>query len=163
PSAAFGQASTCNGLTTIDYTTGPNFAVPGDVYTVRISLGTGSITNGTQLTVQKVRFDLDCNSSFPLTFPCTDEGAFVEYEGAGPVPATCGKVWTTGRGVPSAPTEVVSPPNTALVIPPNQATPPGFCHFEFKVKVLASPSIDATPNAIEELGGYTLIDGMCDN
>jgi hypothetical protein len=162
PSASFGQA-TCNGLTTIDYISAVNYAVPGDIVRVKLSLGTGSINLGTQLSIQRIRFDLDCNSNFPLTFPCTDEGAFIEYEGDGTITTTCGVVWTTGHAVGSAPNEVVFTPNVPLVIPPNQATPPGFCQLEFDVKVLAAPSIDATPNAIEEIGGYTLIDGMCDN
>src|SRR4029453_2104243 len=98
PALAFGQA-TCNGLTTIDYIGGPNYAVPGDVVTVRISFGTGSINLGTKLTIQRVRFDLDCNSNFPLAFPCTDEGAFTEYEGDGTITDSCGKIWTTGHPV----------------------------------------------------------------
>ena len=69
--------NTCNGLITIDYVTGPNFVIPGDVVRVRLTLGTGSIQGGTKLTVNRVRFDLDCNSGFPLVTPCTDEGMII--------------------------------------------------------------------------------------
>src|SRR5262245_20381841 len=118
PGTASGQA-TCNGLTTIDYVSGPNFAVPGDVLRVQLSLGTGSINLGTQLTIQRLRFDLDCNSNFPLSFPCTDEGAFVQYEGDATISTTCpGIVWTTGHAVSIAPNQVVFTPNVPLVIAP---------------------------------------------
>jgi len=59
-------AKTCNGLLTIDYVAGPNFPRPGDVVRVRLTLGTGSIQGGTKLTVNRLRFDLDCNSNFTL-------------------------------------------------------------------------------------------------
>ena len=39
PSLAWGQAQTCNGLVTIDYVTGSNFAVPGDTLRVRLHPG----------------------------------------------------------------------------------------------------------------------------
>ncbi len=163
PRSAHAQAQTCNGLTTIDYVSGPNFAVPGDVLRVRITLGTGSINGGTQLTIQRLKFELDCNSNFALGLPCTDEGAMVEYEGDGTITDTCGKVWTTGHPVSSAPNSVVFTPNTPVVIPANQAVPPGFCNVEFDVKVLAAPSIDVTPAFIEEVGGYTNLDAACNN
>ena len=43
PALAWGQADTCNGLVTIDYISGPNFAVVGDTLRVQMNLGTGSI------------------------------------------------------------------------------------------------------------------------
>jgi len=39
-------ARTCNGLLTIDYVAGQNFAKPGDVVRVELTIGTGSIQNG---------------------------------------------------------------------------------------------------------------------
>src|SRR3989442_11063114 len=41
PTAA--RSDTCNGFLTIDYVTGPSFALPGDTLRVRLTLGTGSI------------------------------------------------------------------------------------------------------------------------
>jgi hypothetical protein len=163
PSLVWGQAQTCNGLVTIDYVTGSNFAVPGDTLRVRLTLGTASINGGTQLTIQRLKFDLDCNSNFALGLPCTDEGSFVEYEGDSTITNTCGKTFTTGHATSATPNEVVFMPNTPIVIPANQAVPPGFCNIEFDIKVLASPSIDATPNFIEEVGGFTNLDAMCNN
>jgi hypothetical protein len=163
PATSWGQANTCNGLVTIDYVTGPNFAVPGDVLRVRLTLGTGSINGGTSLTINVLRFDLDCNSNFALGLPCTDEGAFVQYEGDSTISNTCGKTFTTGHAVGTAPNEVVFTPNTPIVIPANSSVPPGFCNIEFDIRVMAQPSVDATPTFIEEVGGYRNTDAMCNN
>src|SRR5262245_44687931 len=132
PTTAWGQAQTCNGLVSVDYVTGPNYAVPGDVLRVRLTLGTGSINGGTQLTIQRLRFDLDCNSNFALGLPCTDEGLMIEYEGDGTITNTCGKTFTSANAnFSTAPNEVVLTPNTPIVIPANQSVPPGFCNVEF--------------------------------
>src|SRR5262249_49319186 len=163
-SDSVGQAQTCNGIVTIDYVSGPAFAVVGDTYRVRLTLGTGSVNGGTHLTISKLRFDLDCNSNFPLGLPCTDEGMMVAYVGDSTITNTCGKTITTANANNSTlPNEVVFTPNTAIVIPANSAVPPGFCNVEFDVQVVNAPSIDMTPNFIEEVGGYKNTDAMCDN
>ncbi|TMA50288.1 MAG: hypothetical protein E6J83_00555, partial [Deltaproteobacteria bacterium] len=130
-------AKTCNGLLTIDYVMGPNFPRPGDVVRVRLTLGTGSIQGGTKLTVNRLRFDLDCDSNFTLGIPCTDEGAIVEYEGDPTITSTCGVTWSSGHAVGSSPNEVVFTPSTPVMIPAGQSIPPGFCVLEFDVKVLS--------------------------
>ena len=158
-------ARTCNGLLTIDYVAGPNFPRPGDVVRVRLTLGTGSIQGGTKLTVNRLRFDLDCNSNFTLGIPCTDEGAIVEYEGDPTITTTCaGVTWSSGHAVSSSPNEVVFTPSTPVMIPAGQSIPPGFCALEFDVKVL-SQSVDSTPDQIEEVTGYlaSQSDASCDN
>src|SRR5947208_1638706 len=157
-------AKTCNGLLTIDYVMGPNFPRPGDVVRVRLTLGTGSIQGGTKLTVNRLRFDLDCNSNFALGIPCTDEGAIVEYEGDPTITTTCGVIWSTTHPVSSAPNEVVFTPSSPIMIPANRPIPPGFCTLEFDVKVLAQ-SVDSTPAQIEEVTGYLASqnDASCDN
>jgi len=158
-------AKTCNGLLTIDYVSGPNFAKPGDVVRVELAIGTGSIDNGSggsgTFTLNRLRFDLDCNSNFTLGVPCTDEGAIVEYEGDGTITTTCGVMWTSGHPASSAPNEVVFTPNVPVVIPANR---PAFCTLDFDVKVLAG-STDGTPNSIEETTGYQTSqnDASCDN
>src|SRR5437870_915534 len=160
-----GLANTCNGLLTIDYVGGPNFALPGDVMRVRLTLATGSIQGGTQLTVNRLRFDLDCDSNFALGVPCTDEGAIIEYEGDATITTTCeGVTWSSGHAVSSAPNEIVFAPSSPVTITANRAIPPGFCVLEFDIKVL-SQSVDATPNLIEETTGYraSLSDASCDN
>ena len=159
PAAA---VNTCNGLFTIDYVAGPNFALPGDVLRVQLTLGTGSITNGTKLMLSRIRFDMDCNDNFALGVPCTDEGAEVEYEGDGTITTTCGVTWTTGHAISTAPNEIVFTPNMVLNIPAGQSIPPGFCNLEFDIKVLA-PSVDNTPNLIQETTGFIAGDAMCDN
>src|SRR5262249_31056146 len=97
PAIAWGQAQTCNGIVTIDYVSGPAFAVVGDTYRVRLTLGTGSVNGGTHLTISKLRFHLDCNSNFPLGLPCTDEGMMVAYVGDSTITNTCGKTITTAN------------------------------------------------------------------
>src|SRR5438093_54228 len=156
--------NTCNGLITIDYVSGPDFALPGDVVRVKLTLGTGSIQGGTKLNVNRLRFDLDCDSNFTLGVPCTDEGMIVEYEGDATITSTCGVTWTTGHAVSATPNEVVFTPSSPVMIPANQTIPPGFCALEFDVKVLAR-STDSTPNEIEEVTGYlaTQNDARCDN
>src|SRR5947199_2498355 len=156
--------NTCNGLITIDYVAGPDFALPGDVVRVKLTLGTGSIQGGTKLNVNRLRFDLDCNSNFTLGIPCTDEGMIVEYEGDSTITSTCGVTWTTGHAVSDTPNEVVFTPSSPVMIPANQTIPPGFCALEFDVKVLAR-STDGTPNEIEEVTGYLAAqnDARCDN
>src|SRR4029077_11111246 len=76
PSLAWGQAS-CNGLIDIEYSSGVNFAIPGDILTVKMEFGTGAIMpQPGQLKIHRVRFNLDCLNS-GLTFPnCTNGGAF---------------------------------------------------------------------------------------
>src|SRR5947209_19990145 len=108
--------NTCNGLITIDYVPGPDFALPGDVVRVKLTLGTGSITGGTKLNVNRLRFDLDCDSSMTLGIPCTDEGLKVEYEGDSTITTNCGVTWTTGHATSGSPNEVVFTPNTTLMI-----------------------------------------------
>jgi len=156
--------NTCNGLITIDYVGGPDFALPGDVVRVKLTLGTGSIQGGTKLNVNRLRFDLDCDSNFTLGIPCTDEGMKVEYEGDSTITTTCGVTWATGHGVSDTPNEVVFTPSSPVMIPASQTIPPGFCALEFDVKVLAR-STDGTPNEIEEVTGYLASqnDARCDN
>ena len=158
-------ARTCNGLLTIDYVAGQNFAKPGDVVRVELTIGTGSIQNGSSstgtFTLNRLRFDLDCNADFTLGIPCTDEGAIVEYEGDSTITTTCGVTWATSHAVSDSPNEVVFTPNVPLVIAANR---PAFCALQFDVKVLA-PSIDSTPGQIQETTGYETSqnDASCDN
>src|SRR2546427_10898148 len=97
-------ANTCNGLFTIDYVAGPNFALPGDIERVRLTLGTGSITNGSKIDITRLRFDLDCNDNFALGVPCTDEGMIVEYEGN--ITTTCAVAWSTSPLISATPNAV---------------------------------------------------------
>src|SRR5437667_12586018 len=98
--------NTCNGLITIDYVGGPDFALPGDTVRVKLTLGTGSITGGSKLNVNRLRFDLDCDSGMTLGIPCTDEGMKVEYEGDSRITSNCGGTCATGHATSASPNEV---------------------------------------------------------
>ena len=156
-------ADTCNAFISIDYPVGPNFALPGEIYRVGLAIGAGAITGGTQMQINRVRFELDCSTAGALGIPCTDDGSLIEYEGDGTITTTCpGIVLTTGHGVSDSPNEVVFTPNTPIVIPANTAT---FCRVEFDVKVLSITDPDPTPTKIEEVVGYqaSTFDAQCDN
>ena len=160
PSAAL-AVDTCNGFINIDYVGAPPVSNIGDTVDIKISFGTGSITGGTKLTITSFQHNLDCNSNFPLTPPCTDEGAIVEYEGDGFLSTDCPVAFTSNvPGGGSGINKVVFTATSPLDIPANVPTLPGFCSVTFRVKVLAS-SIDSTPDKIEELVGYDI--AACDN
>jgi hypothetical protein len=153
--------NTCNGQLAIDYVSGPAFAVPGDTLRVRLTIGTASIQGGTQMSLNRLRFELDCNDGGVAGVPCTDEGAQVEYEGDGTITTTCATVWSTGHAVSTNPNEVVLTATPAVVIPANTSP---FCNVEFDVKVLAQ-SIDSTPDEIQEFTGFitSQSDATCNN
>src|SRR5262249_44592225 len=149
---------TCNGLIHIAYVNAPPVSDIGDVVDVKITFGTGSIQGGTKLTLKSLRFDLDCNANFALTPPCTDEGAKIEYEGDSFISTDCGGGVTFTSNVAaggSVTNELILTASPALDIPADVPTLPGFCSVTFRVKVLA-PSMDITPDAIEELVGYDI-------
>ncbi len=159
-----GQAravDTCNGFINIDYVGNPPVTNIGETVDLNVSFGTGSITGGTKLTINSFQADLDCNSNFPLTPPCTDEGAIVEYEGDGFLSTTCPVTFTSNvPGGGAAMNQVIFTASPDLDIPAMVPTLPGFCSVRFRVKVLGS-SIDSTPDKIEQLVGYNI--ATCDN
>src|SRR5690242_15990818 len=73
PTPAAAQ-SECNTLINLSYQGANPFALPGDNVTVVGKIGTGTIVGGTNNTVSinRIRFDLDCNAGFALGIPCTD-------------------------------------------------------------------------------------------
>ena len=95
-----GATSVCNGAFQITYPSGANFPQPvppgqtgNDQLTVQLDLGAGAITGGAnnQLTVNDVRFDLDCSDAFPAP-GCTDQGDIMEYLGDGTITSNCAGV-----------------------------------------------------------------------
>src|SRR5690349_16753726 len=77
PVPAHASPSTCNGAFQLLYTAGANFPQPvppgtasDDTLSVQLVLGAGAINNGTKLTVNDVRFDLDCSSGAGSPTPC---------------------------------------------------------------------------------------------
>ena len=77
-SPAFPQVFSCNGLVNLDYPDAPTCVSIGDVLTVKLTIGTGSIQGGTKLTIDHLRFDMHCDSSVPLELGCTEEIGDVE-------------------------------------------------------------------------------------
>ena len=160
-------ANTCGGFLSVDYSAAHEFSLPGDVVRVRLTFGAGSINGGTKLTVNRVRFDLDCDSTAPLGIGCTDEGAVIGYEGDGTIGSNCivgGDIavsFTTGHGTSGTPNQVVLTPNPPLQIPANTSEA---CFVEFDVRVLDHGS-DPTPDAVEQVVGYSVAstDAQCDN
>jgi hypothetical protein len=91
-------------------------AVVGDTKAVTLTLGTGNIQSGTKVTISNVRYELDCNRSFPLDVPCTDQGDLFSYQGDNTITTTCG-VCTAGNLNAGAP----------CVLPPAGPSPGGGC------------------------------------
>jgi len=149
--------NTCNGFINVDYVGAPPVTQIGDTVDMKLSFGTGSIQNGTQMTVNSFQVNLDCNANFPLTPPCTDEGDIVGFESI--VGTTCPTTWSTVHPVGPDPNKVIIEATPPLEIPANVATLPGFCTITLRLRVLG-PDIDGS-GAIEELTGYDV--GHCDN
>src|SRR5437773_228634 len=144
----------------------------GDQLRISLAVGTSTITGPTgapdNMTVHKIRFDLDCvqNSGGNGTNTlCMDQGDVVEYMGDATISTDCpGVTWTSSQplgGVGA--NEVVFTPSTAIVIPqscaPSQASPPpacGGCKLEFGLRVVHQEPAgsDATPQIVEEAAGY---------
>src|SRR6266581_3926099 len=142
-------AETCNGQGTIAYVSGSPFLVLGDTVRVRLTIGSGSIQGGTQIAINRTRFELDCNVDFGMGVPCTDDGAVVSY--LGNITTDCGVVWSDGgHAVGTLPNEVVFTPSAPIVIAANT---PSFCNLEFDVRIDAYSS-DSTPATAEEAAGF---------
>ena len=156
------QANTCNGNLQINYVSGPSYALPGDIYRVELSLGTGSITGGTKMSINRVRFELDCASA---GVPCTDDGNVIKYKGDGTITTNCSGVsWVSNASDladPYTPNDVVFTPTPAIQIDANTAN---YCWIRFDVEV-ASRSNDSTPGIVEQYAGFTIEgnDAVCDN
>src|SRR5207249_172221 len=143
-----------------------NFFNPGDPQgnggnklRVNLAIGAGSISVGTppQLTVNRIRFDLDCVAN--SGFPCTDQGNVVQYAGDATITTTCaGVTWTSSTA--QGGNEIVFTASKPIVIGqncnPRGAVPCGNCELEFTIRVQGQePSgSDATPQVVEEVAGY---------
>jgi hypothetical protein len=155
--------NTCNAFLAIGYTGAQPFAVAGDTVTVDLTLGSGDIAGGTQVTIDRVRFEQDCDVSGPLGLGCTDDGAIISYAGDSTITTTCAGIsWTSNlAGGGTLPNQLVFDASPNLVIPENT---PSFCTISFDV-VVQSLSTDATPTQIEEVAGFSVVnnDAVCDN
>src|SRR5437867_1927521 len=144
----------------------------GDQLRISLAVGTSTITGPTgapdNMTVHKIRFDLDCvqNSGGNGTNTlCMDQGDVVEYMGDATISTDCpGVTWTSSQPLGGmGANEVVFTPSAAIVIPqscaPSQQSPPpacGGCKLEFGLRVVHQEPAgsDATPQIVEEAAGY---------
>ena len=124
PGAVFAQ--TCNGEITIGYTSGPAFALPGDVYTVEASLGAAGITGvpPNSLEVSRVRFQMDCSSDAVLGIPCTSDGDLVSWVNDSTITdnGNCGGTTWSTDGATTTPNEVVFTATPPFLIPQKHDT-----------------------------------------
>src|SRR5438046_3311138 len=132
--ASTARAQDCNGALNITIPspkaippTGPYLNV-GDSTTVTLNLGSGTISGGTQITLRRLRYELDCNHLFALGVPCTDQGTIMSYDftqtvASGGALVQCqGRTWTATAG--SSANEVVFTPDTPIVLAPEQSASP---------------------------------------
>ena len=144
------QLNTCNANIELNYVAGPPIATPGDTVRVQVNLGAGTINGGTTFTINRFRFELDCNNPPGAgSIPCTDDGAIIAYVNDNTITTTCTAggnpvTWST-NGAGTTPNEVIFTPSAAIAIP---ASTPAFCNIEFDVTV-AAISYDSTPNLAE--------------
>ena len=149
---------TCNGFINIDYVGAPPVTNIGDTVRMKISFGTGSILGGSKLNIQSFQLNLDCNANFPLTPPCTDEGAIVQFEDN--ITTNCPVAVSSLHAISPNPNQVIfNFAGTGLDIPANTPTLPGLCSVEFDVRVLAADTDGS--GKIEQLVGYDI--ATCDN
>src|SRR5213593_4839827 len=59
---AIPEANSCNATSDLIYPAATQFSTIGETVRVRVSLGAGTVTGGTMLVINRVRFDLACMS-----------------------------------------------------------------------------------------------------
>src|SRR5437667_8613719 len=80
---------TCNGALFLTVTQPTSFIQVGDEAFITINLGSGVIEGGTSITINRVRYELDCNHLFALGVPCTDQGDIMSYDFTQTVGSSC--------------------------------------------------------------------------
>jgi hypothetical protein len=151
------DANTCNGVSEFGYPSAPNFSAVGDTIRIVLTIGASTIQGGTTLTIDRVRFNLDCNNS-NLGLNCPDDGPVVSYQGN--LISTCPSGFTSSHGAGDVlPNQVVFTPGSPIEIP---AGATNFCTLAFDVRI-ETRSADGTPDVIEQVSGYdaSLGDGVC--
>ncbi len=156
-------ADECNGFINISYPGAPPIQNVGDILTVKIDLGTGTITGGplNVLAMASFGFDLSCADPPGPTPNCTSEGPVAAYLGDATLSASCmGITFTSSNpGGGTSPSHIIFTPSMPIVIPHDTPIPPGACTFSFQVQVLA-PSANAS-GVIEQVISYDK--AACDN
>src|SRR5690242_7072903 len=181
PRIAGAVQSTCNGAFDLQYPFVPdnpppaglpsvkNFPQPvppgntgDDLATVELTLGAGSIQNGTTLNVSDVRFDLDCDPTQSLGPPCTDAGNIINYTDDTNIRTDCvvGPTNVTWASSVINTNEIKFTPTPALPIP---AGTTAFCHLWFVVKVANLPSAPANTSGTTKETAYYGAGTTCNN
>ena len=151
--------NSCRAAVSVSYPQAPTSSSVGDLLRVEIKLGARTIGGGTTFSVHRVRFNLDCDSSYPLGINCLDEGAVVSYQGG--LTSNCGVGFSSSHDPGDTfPNQVVFTPDSSIAIPAHAES---YCSLEFDVRVETFSS-DFTPAVIEQLAGFdaTMGDGACD-
>src|SRR5436309_5188896 len=171
---------TCNGALFLTVTQPTSFIQVGDEAFITINLGSGVIEGGTSITINRVRYELDCNHLFALGVPCADQGDIMSYDftqtvASGGALVQCqGRTWTATAG--SSANEVIFTPDTPIVLPPEQSASPTLnnCFISFQVKLesvepTSGPNSDDTTEKVEVVAGFSTVltsghaDAECDN
>jgi hypothetical protein len=163
PSQANAQV-TCGAFIAIGISP-PGIVDVGGTKTITLDVGAGAIQGGLQVTINRLKYDLDCDADFALGLPCTDQGAVFAYAGDATIITTClGVTWTSNlQGGATVPNEIVFTPSPGVVIP---AGVNPFCSLSFDVE-LVNPGLDtdASPLQVEMVAGFSALtmDAVCDN
>jgi hypothetical protein len=152
----------CNGFINISYPGAPLVNNVGDVLTVKLDLGAGTITGGPMnvLMVDRFGFDLSCVDP-PGPIPnCVSEGPVMSYDGDATILTNCpGTLTSNNPGGGATPSHVVFTFTPNISIPHDTPIPPDFCQFSFTETILAQST--NTTGVIEQVIGYDL--AACDN
>src|SRR5262245_25793227 len=65
--------ATCNTFIAIGVAP-PGVVDVGGTKTITLDVGAGAIQGGTQVTINRLKYDLDCDGNLALGIPCTDQG-----------------------------------------------------------------------------------------
>jgi len=155
-------AEECNGFINISYPGSQPINSIGDVLTVRVDLGAGTITGGplNVLLLQKMGFDLSCADPPGPTPNCASEGPVIAYDGDASIMTNCpGTLTSDNPGGGAAPSHITFTFAPIVSVPNGSPIPPGFCSFSFTETILAQ-STNST-GVIEQVIGYDV--AACDN
>jgi len=153
--AQFSCSASINPTVLTPPTIGTGYLV-GDVLTVNLEIGVGTIQGGTLINIPSVSHALDCIGPGTLIDLCVDETMKVAYLGDGFLSTDCGVAVSSNVPGGGAATNIM-----VFTFAPTAQLPAGTtCNVTFDVQILEEPSADATPRRIEEASGFN---GVCNN